>query len=263
MSNIVKILSININEVEHVSKNEIVFEEYAKQINLDEPIEMGNNFLSMNINYGNNSLYLQTPRLYFDFNNNDNKNELNLKFKGKKESQTNHFYKFLKRLEDRLAYLLESEMEKITNELSFKNILRSSIKVPENIQDPMYINTQLSENVQIYDKYDKQLPLKEYTQCYCTFIISCKDISIYPSSAHINWTIEQVLIHSPNISKKSNQSKKFQIKMDHEPKKGFDLDFKQLSTKKGSKNTGKNKSPENEESKDSEDIKENKKEMLI
>lgn len=157
------------------------------EINVDTPEEVSDNLLEMKVYNDKDTLYIRTPKLYYSNGT--------ILFKGKKKQEVNEFYQCIQRIETKLSELMQEELSSISNEIISLQLFRSSINIPNDLSDPLYLNVDI-HNSNIYDRQNNTIDIEEFQQHngYVIFIISCKKVRISPTYANAVWDVVQAKI---------------------------------------------------------------------
>jgi hypothetical protein len=183
--------------------------------------EIGEGVYYCNITNGSCPFYIQTPKLNFEFK----KNTLKVMFSNDTKNEkpdiadcVSKFYQTIQTIENQICLQLSESnwfSEKLDIETIKNELFQSSIKIPTDINNSLWMNVDLpidnytkNNDFEIYNK-DKKLvsvnDLGETTEC--TFILYAKELHITPTNAKIKWELNQALAH-----RKSKKIKGFGIR---------------------------------------------------
>jgi len=177
-------------------------------INFSEP-ENNEDILFCELLNGKEPLYVQTPKMTFELNNEKSMTLLFQCLKDDTAEVLNPFYKFLKTIESTLCSKI-SECSKtwfsqeISQQTIEKNLYKTSIVLPQSLKDPLGMkislpyNNQGQEEFEVYNKSQKKLDLSYLSKnpnIECTFLLLAKELVLTSTQAHVEWELVQVLTH--------------------------------------------------------------------
>lgn len=190
-----------------------------ENIDLCNP-ECSNGVLFCDVSKNGDPLYIQTPKLFFS----ETSNGLRLMFDNEKKSESiDTFYGMVRDIEDSICDKLSERSEewfpnKISSETIKNSLFRSSIKLPNRINDPLSFVIEiprLGDNTMDVEFFDSSQNKKSYSDLFnsqvkeCTFLLTIKELNITSTQASIVWELVQVLIH-----KKKKKVKGFGIRIE-------------------------------------------------
>ena len=194
-------------------------ESSIENIDLCNP-ECSNGVLFCDVTHNNDPLYIQTPKLFFS----ETSSGLRLMFDNEKKTNSiDTFYGMVRDIEDQVCdKLAENSGEwfpnKISSETIKNSLFRSSIKLPNRINDPLSFVVEiprLGDNTMDVEFFDSCKNKRNYGDLFnnhvkeCTFLLSVKELNITSTQASLVWELVQVLIH-----KKKKKVKGFGIRIE-------------------------------------------------
>ena len=174
------------------------FHDFSLGLELSMPREITENLLHIPIQHDKKTLFLQTPRLQYklvEIDEREGMYGLDILFKGKTDSKVNEFYSFVRMLEERISNFTEEMLQKLAKDITVTNLFKSSIHLPENLHDPLYLNCFVEKNkIEIYNRKKEKLSFEDFmeksSECNCTFILACEYVKVTPTKAQIDWKID-------------------------------------------------------------------------
>lgn len=188
-----------------------------ENIDLCNP-ECSNGVLFCDVTQNNDPLHIQTPKLFFS----ETSSGIRLMFDNEKKTNSiDTFYGMIRDIEDTVCDKLAERSEewfpnKISSETIKNSLFRSSIKLPNRINDPLSFVIEiprLGDNTMDVEFFDSNQTKRNYDDLFspqvkeCTFLLTVKELNITSTQASIVWELVQVLIH-----KKKKKVKGFGIK---------------------------------------------------
>ncbi len=177
-------------------------------IKFSEP-ENNEDILFCELLNGKEPLYVQTPKMMFELNEDKSMTLLFQCLKDNTIDALNPFYKFLRNLENTLCSKI-SECSKtwfsqeISQQTIEHNLYKTSIILPQSLKDPLGMkislpyNNQGQEEFEVYNKSQKRLDLSYLSKnpnIECTFLLLAKELVLTSTQAHVEWELVQVLVH--------------------------------------------------------------------
>lgn len=167
------------------------------------PEQKEENVITSTIKNKGECFYVQTPRLSYHYDKDLNGNNIKLFLKEvSTKNKTNSFYHFIQNVENVLSILIEKLLHQYIdddNNVVIENLFKSSIQLPYNLNDPLYIEASFDEtDAAIYDKHENKLQEMEHfykSESTCTFVLAAQYVQITPTKAHIQWKVVQGLLH--------------------------------------------------------------------
>ena len=177
-------------------------------ITFSEP-ENNEDILFCELLNGKEPLYVQTPKMMFEVNNQKSMTLLFQCLKDNSDEILNPFYEFLKTIESTLCSKI-SEYSKtwfsqeISQQTIKNDLYKTSIVLPQSLKDPLGMkislpyNNQGQEEFEVYNKSQKRLDFSYLTKnpnIECTFLLLAKELVLTSTQAHVEWELVQVLTH--------------------------------------------------------------------
>lgn len=149
-------------------------------------------------------LYIQTPKMKYS----TTKDSIKLSFDNNNLSD---FYSFIKKVENKMCEKLQEVSltwfsQQISKETIEKDLWKSCIDLPSNLNEPLSITIKLpytiegEEDFEVYNTSKKKLNLsflnKNEGSVEGTFLIVAKEMTINSSRVDIEWELVQALVHT-------------------------------------------------------------------
>lgn len=196
---------------------------------LNDPIQIGKNKLSCSLTNCDQKFYIQTPRLEYKYNDNDNACFL---FKGRNMNHVNEFYQFVLEIEQRVQQKIKPILSKILEQSENELLFRSSIKHPNHLDHPIFMQPIIqSDSFECYSKKGLKLDFNTFKSGReAKSILLCDSITITPTHYELKWTAVQALVYERKIK----QKKGFSIQEDTEVKEASPFYITDFQKKKDS-----------------------------
>lgn len=176
-----------------------------EKVSLKDP-EYVESVMYVDIRNEKSPLYLQTPKMFSEFNQIDDTKLMKLLFDNKKSPESlNKFYKLLKDIEDHICHLISENCQKWFNtENSYENIknnfFKSSLRLPEELHDPLSLNVDLpyeydQPTFEIYNQKQTKISINKIKKEYEVItLLLANELVITENSAHIVWEVAQIKV---------------------------------------------------------------------